>query len=48
MPQTTAAARDAVKQEALGRAGIGYVEVVSGETPAELRAMVRKLAGRVG
>lgn len=45
--QGTAAARDAVKKEALRRAGIGYVEIVSGDTPAELRAMVRKLAGRV-
>jgi hypothetical protein len=41
-----AAARDAVKKEALRRAGIGYVEVVSGDTPAEVRAMVRKLAGQ--
>lgn len=40
-----AAARDAVKKEALRRAGIGYVEVVSGDTPAEVREMVRKLAG---
>src|SRR3546814_675577 len=40
------AARDAVKKEALRRAGIGYVEVVSGDTPAEVRAMVRKLVGR--
>ncbi|WP_144095277.1 DUF2726 domain-containing protein [Croceicoccus sediminis] len=38
------AARDAVKREALRRAGIGYVEVVSGDTPAEVREMVRKLA----
>ncbi len=38
------AARDAVKKEALRRAGIGYVEVVSGDTPAEVHAMVRKLA----
>ena len=45
--QGTAAARDAVKREALRRAGIGYVEVVTGDTPAELRAMVRKLAGCV-
>jgi len=44
--QGTAAARDAVKKEALRRAGIGYVEIVSGDTPAELRGMVRKLAGR--
>lgn len=40
------AARDAVKREALRRAGIGYIEVVSGDTPAEVRAMVRKLVGR--
>ncbi len=32
------AARDAVKKEALRRAGIGYVEVVTGDTPAELGA----------
>jgi hypothetical protein len=44
--QGTAAARDAVKREALRRAGIGYVEVVSGDTPTELRAIVRKLATR--
>ena len=41
------AARDAIKKEALRRAGIGYVEVVSGDTPAEVRGMVRKLVGRV-
>ena len=46
--QGTAAARDAVKREALRRAGIGYVEVMSGDTPAELREKVRKLAGRDG
>lgn len=44
--QGTAAARDAVKKEALRRAGIGYIEIVSGDTPTELRAMVRKLAVR--
>lgn len=43
-----AAARDAVKKEALRRAGIGYVEVVSGDTPAEVRGMVRKMVGRLG
>jgi hypothetical protein len=38
------AARDAVKKEALRRAGIGYVEVVGGEmSPAELRKIVGKL-----
>lgn len=42
----TAAARDAVKKEALRRAGIGYAEVVSGDTPAEVREMVRKLVTR--
>ena len=41
------AARDAVKKEALRRAGIGYVEVVSGDTPAEVREMIRKLVSRV-
>jgi hypothetical protein len=38
------AARDAVKKEALRRAGIGYVEVVGGEmSPAELRRLIEKL-----
>jgi len=38
------AARDAVKKEALRRAGIGYDEVVAGNhTPAELRRVVEKL-----
>jgi hypothetical protein len=37
------AARDAVKKEALRRAGIGYVEVVPGDTPAELRRVVERL-----
>lgn len=41
------AARDAIKKEALRRAGIGYVEVVSGDTPADVRGMVRKLVGRL-
>ena len=43
----TAAARDAVKKEALRRAGIGYVEVVAGDTPAELRRVVERLMQRV-
>jgi len=42
----TTAARDAVKKEALRRAGIGLVEIKSGDTPAELRAMFRKLAAK--
>ena len=41
---TSAAARDAVKKEALRKAGIGYHEVVAGHTtPNELRALVEKL-----
>jgi hypothetical protein len=46
---SSAAARDAVKKEALRKAGIGYHEVVAGHTtPSELRALVEKLvpAGR--
>lgn len=41
------AARDAVKKEALRRAGIGYVEVVAGDTPAELRRVVERLVKQV-
>ncbi len=42
-----AAARDAVKKEALRRAGIGYHEVVGGHTtPAELRQLVEKLVDK--
>lgn len=37
------AARDAVKKEALRPAGIGYAEVVAGDTPAELRRVVERL-----
>lgn len=42
----TAIARDAVKMEALRKAGIGYETIRPGDTPAELRAMVRKVAGK--
>jgi hypothetical protein len=41
-----AVARDAVKMEALRKAGIGYETIKPGDTPAELRALVRKIAGR--
>lgn len=42
--QGDAAARDAVKKEALRKAGIGYHEVVAGHTTAgELRRLVEKL-----
>lgn len=41
---SSAAARDAVKREALRKAGIGYHEVVAGHTtPSELKALVEKL-----
>jgi hypothetical protein len=43
--QGSAAARDAVKREALRRAGIGYVEVVAGDTHGELRRVVARLVG---
>lgn len=42
--QKDAAARDAVKKEALRRAGIGYHEVIAGQTtPSELKRLVTKL-----
>lgn len=42
--QGAAAARDAVKKEALRRAGVGYHEVVAGQTtPSDLRRLVEKL-----
>ena len=45
--QSAAAARDAAKKEALRRAGIGYHEVVAGQTlPSELRRLVEKLVER--
>ena len=44
--QGTAAARDAVKKEALRRAGIGYHEVVADRTtPSELKRLVERLIG---
>ncbi|MEO7411283.1 MAG: DUF2726 domain-containing protein [Sphingomicrobium sp.] len=48
--QGAAAARDAVKKEALRRAGIGFVEVLAVDTPTELRRVVARLVGaaRVG
>ena len=42
--QGNAAARDAVKKEALRKAGIGYHEVVAGHTtPGELKRLVERL-----
>ena len=40
------AARDAVKKEALRRAGIGYVEVVAGDTPQAVRRVLERLFQR--
>lgn len=39
----TAAARDAIKKEALRKAGIGYFEVVHGDRLEDLRALVAKI-----
>jgi hypothetical protein len=45
--QGSAAARDAVKKEALRKAGIGYNEIVGGHTtPSELRRLVEKIVQR--
>ncbi|MEY9584276.1 DUF2726 domain-containing protein [Sinorhizobium fredii] len=45
--QGAAAARDAVKKEALRRAGIGYYEVVAGQTtPSDLKRLVEKLVDK--
>jgi Protein of unknown function (DUF2726) len=41
--QGTAAARDAVKKEALRKAGIGYAEVLAGDRLDDLRAVITKL-----
>jgi len=47
--QNDAAARDAVKKEALRKAGIRYHEVVAGHTtPAELKRLVEKLVPASG
>ena len=45
--QGTAAARDAVKKEALRRAGIGYHEVIAGQTtPSDLRRLIERLVDK--
>jgi hypothetical protein len=41
--QGTAAARDAVKKEALRRAGIGYAEIAAGDRPSDVRALIAKI-----
>lgn len=42
--QGTAAARDAVKKEALRRAGVDYLEVKPGQTPSDLARAISQLA----
>jgi hypothetical protein len=45
--QGTAPARDAVKKEALRRAGVGYHEIVAGQTtPSDLGRLVEKLVDK--
>ena len=44
--QGTAAARDAVKKEALRRAGVHYVEVLEGQTSADLHSAIARISGR--
>ncbi len=45
--QGTAAARDAIKKEALRRAGIGYFEIIAGSTvPSDLRLLVERVVER--
>ena len=44
--QGTAAARDAVKKEALRKAGIGYFEVKPGDKPEDVRRMVARMVER--
>ncbi len=43
--QGTAAARDAVKKEALRKAGIRYVEVCAGDRPDQVRTRLREQMG---
>src|SRR4051794_35676778 len=43
--QGTAAARDTIKKEALRRAGVGYVEVNSGDDEEQLRLRIRQHLG---
>ncbi|MCH4891927.1 DUF2726 domain-containing protein [Sphingomonas sp. SFZ2018-12] len=41
-----AATRDAIKREALRKAGIGFIEVMPGDTPAEIRARLMTVSLR--
>lgn len=42
----TAAARDAIKKEALRKAGVGYLEVLADESTDQIRSHVREQLGR--
>lgn len=44
--QGSAAARDAVKREALRRAGVAYLEVLPGERPSNLHAAIASVTER--
>lgn len=41
----TAAARDAVKREALRRAGVAFVEITPSHTPADISREIERLSG---
>jgi hypothetical protein len=43
--QGTAAARDAIKKEALRKAGVRYVEIVPGDSDQQIRSRVREQLG---
>jgi len=43
--QGMAAARDAIKKEALRKAGVGYVEIVTGDSDDQIRFRVREQLG---
>jgi hypothetical protein len=43
--QGSAPARDAVKKEALRRAGIGYIEITAAHGPEDVRREILRLAG---
>jgi undecaprenyl pyrophosphate synthase len=44
--QGTAAARDAIKKEALRKAGVQYVEISADHTAEQIRSRIRELLGR--
>ena len=46
--QGTAVARDAMKKEALRKAGVGYVEITAADSDAQIRLRIRELLGVTG